>query len=1135
MFEGSVTRCPLCGNKVPPGITRCPVCATEIQRVVARRAQGPLQAPFASEDYLRKELPKTDLPMLRLTCPLCAKELEGDEVRCPRCGIPLAREEPMLECPECGAQAPAGAKACPRCGVGFVEEVEAGASRPPPPEEPLLRGTPSDVPRPPPPELVTRAPEPAARAREGFVNGRGTAAGAGFVNGTGMINGTGITNGTRLPTKPSQAVRHRSLLRRWQFLTVLVALAVIVSTFVYLSYANQEGAFAIDGDFGEWSSVPKFGAYTVSGYAPIDFDQWAVGVEGTRLFVYVRTQGQLMATSDVDSFYVFIDSDSSYDSGYQLSGLGADYLVELSGWEGAIRSTSVKEYRSSTDRFDWNAWVDLGSLAVRMAGDELEAMAELPVPLTENARFMLISHDSLERSALSYPVPYRGGLLVVHQEPGPDVQSSGLVGRDTSVALLRLRFVCEGSSGVIAHALPAVVGAVGVTTIQDLQLAVGQERVVDYAVDTSSLADGAFVSASLSSAGIASSFSDVLVIGTGSSAYVVSPPPSVEIDGAFGDWYGKTTADSDAFPLANPNIDITSVGALNTSGMAYFFVSVSGEMCGGSYVPVVLTKPSGEGGGGVIIPSRKTGEDILRVYIDSDLSAASGFEVSVPSKTIGADYMFEVRGLDGKIVSKTLLRYSGSQWSVVPDATVAAANDLQRLEAAVLLPAPGSDSFDFIVETTDWRSRSDRATAAPVASRALSFEMASAAFPEGWIIESPTPSNSATAMSYQRKLFYDGVNFWSFFWDGTNTVCKYSTDGGQTWALAGSVFKTTGVNKVSVWYYAQGNIVYAVGDAGTASVNLYVQRGVVSPATHSIAWSNVDATVQVSSNPLGGKNAYVCRDAAGYVWVLSSNCTSVTPQVTYDLSAFRSAGIDAINSWIFTGNMLDTDSSQPTVKGSIVPAGSNSDMWAVYGYDGNVAARKYTGTWSPQSVIYPIGKGNPGNTERAPPSCVVDSNGVIHVVYGDGHEQPAISKPYIWYAYNAGSSWSTPYRLDSVGNTQGNLYPTISLDSATGDLYAFWVETDITGTGTTIVCKKKVGASWTSITIGGQTAGEKRYLTSVYSVPGQQYVCWQWTQNTSAPIQVLFDKIPEFPSLLLPVVGIFLLLLAQVSSRRRRR
>ena len=1092
------------------------------------------------DDYLHKELPKFILPVAKHACPQCALELRGGEAKCPRCGIPLVPEGEMLECPECGAIAPPGSKSCPRCGVGFEEEPEVPG--PPPIEEippPPILEAPAASRRPleQTAEVVTavRVGTP-SRVSEGLINGRGAVNGTGLVNGkgvvngTGLVNGTGMTNGTRVEGRLTRGRGGQlQVIRRWQFMAVLVALAIIIPSFIYLSYTNEKSPVLVDGKFNEWAHVEKYGMYVAGSSTQTTVDQWAVETQNDKLFLYVKTQGELMASSAVNSLYLFVDSDNSSNTGYRVSGIGANYLLELDGWNGSVQSSSISEYGSAPDPYNWTSWMRLGSLESAISGNQLEAVADLPVTPSAKAKFLLFTQDNMG-SSVSYPVQETGGLLVVSQESGAGIESTGVVAQSASVSLLKLKFTCMGKGGTINSITPTVYGATLVSTFDRMSLAVGQEKTIEVLVDTSSLAPGTAVAALVTRSGVVSTFGDLRIVGGPAKAYVAAPPATIRIDGAFADWAGRTTLDTDAIPVGNDNIDISAVGAVNETQSAYFYVSVVGEMCGGSYVPTVVVKPSGGGGGGgTIIPTRKTGEDILRIYIDSDLSNATGYQISFDSRTIGADYMVEIRGLDGEIKNKTLMSYGSGQWNDVDGAVVDAANDYYQIELGMQATLiSGSSSWAYVVETTDWSGYGDLASSVPPGVRALSGGLPAASPPgtNGWIVA--VAAAYATAMSYQRKLLYDGTNFWSFFWDGTNTVYKYSTDNGVTWNLVGAAFHTAGVRKVSIWYDSANNLLYAVGDTVASSRNVYLQRGTVAPATHSITWSGVDRTLAASQNSAGLKNAFISKDASGYLWVMSSNETQTGP-ARYDLSAFRSSATDSITSFVYRGNMLSTDSTQSNIKGSILPAGSGSNMWAVYGYDGNVGARKYTGTWSSQTTIYTLGTGeDSSNTDNAPPCAVVDAHGVIHVVYGNGYIQ-TVSKPRIYYAYNNGA-WSTSYRLDAAGSTLGNLYPTISLDSSTGNVYAFWIQTDTNGVGRTVMGKKNVTGTWSTLTLNPQTADSKQYLESIYSVSGETHICWQWTQNTSAPIQVIFDKIPEFSQVLIPVF--FVLMVVAIGMRR---
>lgn len=1127
--------CPLCGNKVPPGLTRCPVCATELQRVISKRASE-TTVPGAA-DFLRKDIPSTRLPQAKPECPQCGLALEGGESKCPRCGVPLSAEESMKECPECGALSPTDAKSCSRCGSGFRKE-----RRPPMPTAPSRPVAPVatkkvPVPEPSKPEpIVEKVTPPPVRAEaappsevvpisvqtrpssQGITNGRGA------VNGTGLTNGAGVTNGTRAEARAAPArSRSKSLMTRWQFLALLVVLIVVIPTFMFLSYSKDSEPIKIDGEFSDWADVAKYKMFRNSASDASNVTEWAVKLGSSNLFVFVSTKAATMSTAEIDSFYLFADSDGSSSTGYIVSDIGADYMVEIHGWNGSITSSPLSRFPLTAERDDWNSWQNMGSASAVLAANRIEWVADVPV-ISAGARYVLASQSGQSQQGISYPVREDITLLVVKQQPIPAVAATGIVAKGPSVGAMRLTLSCQGGSGMVTSIVPTVSGATPIIPqTGTISMTVGQEQTVDVMIDTSGWTDGSVASVFLAQTGVTSSFDTVLVVGEPVRAYINTAPSSIQIDGAFADWSGRTAADSDLTAMKDSNVDISAVGAVNTSVSSSFYISVKGDMCGGSFVPSQTTKPSGSGGG-VVTPTKKTGEDFLRVFLDTDLLASTGSVVMHPSKTIGADYLIEVTGVNQKITSKSIQEFVSGSWIFV-SGTVTAENDDQQLELGVSSSSiSGVSSIEFVIEMTDWRGWSDIATSVPQGTRAADMPGTRA-----WIVDNTINSAESTATSNQRKLFYDGVNFWSVYVDGTDTIARHSADG-MTWTSDGRIFNANGVVRTSIWYDSTSNMVYAVGDRTAATVNAYVQRGMVSPSTHTITWSAADKVLVVSSFAAGTKNTYISRDASGYIWLMSVNCTSITP-TRYDLSVFKSsvAG-DIAGTWALTGSML-VSIPQTTLKGSIVPAGTGSDMWAVYVYAGTVASRKYTGTWSSESILY-AATALGGNTEYAPPSALVDTRGVLHVVYGNDHEQPVgTSKPHIYYRYNTGSSWSGAVALSSIAANDGFKYPTISLDASTGNLYAFWYDMQTQY----VTAKRNVSGTWSAITLNAQTTNPKAHLTSIYSAPDAGFICYQWTQNTTAPYHVIFDRIPEFSDVALPALGMMAILVLVVGPLRKRR
>ncbi len=1167
-------KCPFCGSSIPEGSSSCPICKTDLSAVSSKEKSEVVDKTLdeLSSDLTEIEAVEVHHTPVEFACPTCGRPIAPTDSKCPDCSQPLAIDSGM-KCPLCGASVTVEMKVCPKCGIAIgdishstISMVADLHAQKPEEKEPVKvtasmashscpvceAVSPSTMTMCPicgssftaekSPEIASKPlkvrklkPSGAAGAQtsaqgasrgltngigapapHGIVNGTGRINGLGRTNGLGAVNGTGISNG--LGAKAPASASRRRFLTRWQFLAVLIAIVIIIPTFVYLSYSKTSGGFAVDGNFSEWDKATTFGTWIQSTSSPVNITEWAVEAQSKDLYFYFVTASAMMASPNPESFYLFVDSDGTNQTGYSVGQIGAEYMLQLTGWNGSVTSAILFQYSSTSDLYDWDSWNQIGSLTYALSGTRMEAKGTLPAALGDFAKFMLVSKDSADDSSVSYTAPLKGGLLVIRQVQMPDIASTGIVPKSSSVQLLKLVITCEGVGGHVTQLSPVVHGAVPVSPTSSFDLSLGSTRTVYVTADTSLSVDGQVVSAQLYVSGVVTSFAGVEIVGEGTRAYVSAPPSGIVIDGAFADWNGRLSTDLDISTVPDPNVDIHQVGNVSTQAESFFYVSVQGEMCSGTFVPTVLAKPTGSGGGGVIIHTRRTAEDILRIYIDSDRSSATGEPMSLGLKVIGADQMIEIRGLYGNIINSTEYSYAAGNWVAV-GAIVQAAKDDHRMEIGVPSSSiGGSSSVDFIVEASTWKGPEDWATFDPSTVSSMSRR---------WVVDPTSTSPFATSMSYQRKVFYDGVNFWSFYFDGANTVYKYSSDDGATWTSCGRVFSTSGVNESSVWFDNSTDMVYAIGDTVSASTGAFVQMGTVDAGKHAISWAPKDSVVTVSSAAIGGKNTFISKDPKGYLWVASSNCTQPSP-ARYQLTVFRSTNPNDTSSWTFSTQLLPAVANIDTVKASIVPAGSGGDVWAVFGYTGNVAAKKFaSGVWQANQMVY-TAAGSQLGTETAPPSVVVDGKGVVHVVYGTGRKSGQTSIPSIEYSHNntGAMTFTAGVSLDPLIPTGvGDFYPTISLDSTTGDVYAFWLQSDTSFVPRTVMGRVLSLGTWSNITFGVQTTFPKQYLTSVYSAPGVYKICWQWTQNTTAPIDVLLDhqQIPEFGDLALPLLGMIVI------------
>jgi ribosomal protein L40E len=740
-------RCRFCDKEVAAGVSECPSCGTKLDD---SGPAPPIQGK-AADDFVKgvldTELPGGTLPEIKSTCPFCAAPVDDSQTKCPRCGVALkvviARPWNMFSCPECGALSPSNAKNCVKCGVLFANEMVASVPAP---------TVTAEVPKAekeskPPVEIHERITPLAPTKTGGLTNGRGAVNGTatsrsmGAINGTGIVNGTGVTNGMGpSSTRGSRPERRASAVKSWQFLAILVAVIVIIPMFLFMANSHPAG-LAVDGKFGDWSDAQMFGMQTVASSPEIAVQEWSVQKDGNSLYVYFSVEGNLMGSSNVDSYYLFIDSDDTASTGYSVNGMGADYVISIDGWDGQVQSTSIMKYGSSIDKLDWNSWdAQAYSVTASMAQSELEAKGDLPVALGDEARFLLLSQTSSGQDySVSYSVPGDGGVLIASLEPGGSIDKAyGTVPSGMSVSFATLKLTCEGIGGTVTSITPSILDASLATVFDLVELIPGQEVFVGIQLDTRLAPEKNAVSVIIDSSSFASSFKDIVILNDTVSAYAVSAPSVIEIDGAFGDWLGRLTPDNDSSTIQNPNINVTSTGFAEMTSSVAFYVSVEGNVFEGTWVPASKAKPTGGGGGGGGgTTPRASGEDFLRVYIDSDLSNTTGLTVSRSGKVIGADYMIEMRGSDGNILSKRILKYDSMGW-VLMSGQLTVAKDAQRMEFSVpILSIGGNSSFATIIETTDWKGRSDWAWITSI--------------PDPWVI-------TGTGMTYQS----DTGALWNF-------------------------------------------------------------------------------------------------------------------------------------------------------------------------------------------------------------------------------------------------------------------------------------------------------------------------------------------------------------------------------------
>ena len=462
----------------------------------------------------------------------------------------------------------------------------------------------------------------------GRVNGlmSGLARGEGRTNG--LVNGNGFTNGTRGRSKGPLPSQGREWARSLAGIAAVVLLMVLAPILVsVLTTPPATSGIAIDGHFGDWARVPVQYADPVGdtrGNPDVDLVSYKLAAAPFGLSVYARVNGRAFegAGNGSDVLVALIDSDGRADTGYDAGRLGADYAVEIAGWDGTIHETPLYHWRTGANRTDWFGFQSAGSAAAASSGSEVEFSLELDQ--ASGARVLLAAVDGLGQAdvADAVVIPGEPALSVRQRTIAPDVitTTSGVgvlrldltpAGPPVDVTLLNvtkrgsvadstltLSLYADDGDGLLTP-LDALLGTSGVAQgVASFPLALTLDRATTWFVTADLATLRANETFGLGVKEIGAVRGVVSVAASDLSLSYLARAPAPTVDGAFADWAGTTlsvdpvgdVANRTGVPaLLNANVDLTEVGSV-LSLNATFYLRVDGTMLGGVDVPNLRTR-----------------------------------------------------------------------------------------------------------------------------------------------------------------------------------------------------------------------------------------------------------------------------------------------------------------------------------------------------------------------------------------------------------------------------------------------------------------------------------------------------------------------------------------------------------------
>lgn len=244
-----------------------------------------------------------------------------------------------------------------------------------------------------------------------------------------------------------------------------------------------------------------------------------------------------------------------------------------------------------------------------------------------------------------------------------------------------------------------------------------------------------------------------------------------------------------------------------------------------------------------------------------------------------------------------------------------------------------------------------------------------------------------SAQSFQRHAFFDGANYWAFYYDGSGTVYEYSGDG-RTWNNSPSVLWA--YPYTAIWY--NSGTVYALAGSSSSgsppvSATLSFRKGMISGT--SIVWSSIVTVDSYTYDP--GSPYY-------YAWLSYQDVNLIV----------GSDGLVTVAYTLFTERKYKVCEAPPL---PAISPGAACDYregsgW-VYYYEGSrsLLVRKSNdvndASWSASTTI----ASDSSYSKRYLPILSPLANGVVLGIYED-NANGAIK-------YSLSTAWTTTAQLDT--------------------------------------------------------------------------------------------------------------------------
>ena len=392
------------------------------------------------------------------------------------------------------------------------------------------------------------------------------------------------------------------------FVVPIIFLIMLVSSISFGLYnLSTMPHMKVDGNFDEWAGVSKYGPQTshASVNPDIRIKEYTFAQTESSYFIYIAVEGRILAGNSgkvVDTVYIFIDTGPG-SPGYQISGIFADFLIQVHGWNNAVYGCTLYRY-DGTGGIEWNAWIQPVSIPAACADNKLELEIKKGF-LGGSEKFMMyiatqsfdgtmdyIEHPagnvpiliSTTKSLLSdiVPVSQIDALEIDFQAVNLPANIDEITVHNTGTALPPRAFV-KGYQNLDA----TIAGNRYVFKIQR-KLQAGEHFLCTICTETTPEMQSCTLGFEIEPADIKTD-AYVIINEQTSRSYAkigyVGKAPDVTVDGAFGDWMNVTKELDVAGDVGNPSVDIREYAPLVRANTLFMYLDVAGMIFSGECIP----------------------------------------------------------------------------------------------------------------------------------------------------------------------------------------------------------------------------------------------------------------------------------------------------------------------------------------------------------------------------------------------------------------------------------------------------------------------------------------------------------------------------------------------------------------------